>query len=182
MCYCKYVFKLYILYSIFYLLSTVYKYGKKLMQNISFSTDPKLRHGRRSHEIQYFRFSDKIMRSKVVRAQLWLYVRGAADQEFETTPTSADEVRAINVSVLRVLRVNGQPVPPESPTLEILHTSKEEQPRGRGGWITVEVKKLLTEWFKFPRDNLGIIVQATDELGNQLAVTDPDAEDGSLVT
>jgi hypothetical protein len=38
--------------------------------------DPKLRHGPKGQDVQFFRFSEKVMRSKVLKAQLWMYLRG----------------------------------------------------------------------------------------------------------
>jgi hypothetical protein len=38
--------------------------------------DPKLRHGPKGQDVQFFRFSEKVMRNKVLKAQLWMYLRG----------------------------------------------------------------------------------------------------------
>lgn len=54
-----------------------------------------------------------------------------------------------------------------------------------GSWISFEVKRLLADWFHFPKDNLGIVIQATgpqDPYGRSLIVTDLDEENGSLVS
>jgi hypothetical protein len=38
-------------------------------------SDPKLRH-RREQEVLYFKFSPKVQENRVVKAQLWLYLKG----------------------------------------------------------------------------------------------------------
>jgi hypothetical protein len=39
-------------------------------------TDSKLRHGPKGQDVQYFRFSEKVLNNKVLKAQLWMYLRG----------------------------------------------------------------------------------------------------------
>jgi hypothetical protein len=39
-------------------------------------TDPKLRHGPKGQDVQFFRFSEKVLNNKVLKAQLWMYLRG----------------------------------------------------------------------------------------------------------
>lgn len=42
--------------------------------------DPKLRHGPKGQDVQFFRFSEKVMRNKVLKALLWMYLRGTQYQ------------------------------------------------------------------------------------------------------
>ncbi|XP_066996088.2 growth/differentiation factor 8 [Anabrus simplex] len=145
---------------------------------------PKIRHSRRS-DIQYFKFSEKIIRNKVENAQLWVYVRGTdwpSGADGTTTPLGAEDgtspIHPMNVTVFRVIK---PPEGAESPLVTPILTEKRSRPRGRGGWITLEVTKLLVEWFRTRPESMGLTVHATDDQNKQLVVTDPNEEDGLLV-
>jgi hypothetical protein len=45
-------------------------------QDCAVVADAKLRHGPKGQDVQFFRFSEKVMRNKVLKAQLWMYLRG----------------------------------------------------------------------------------------------------------
>jgi uncharacterized membrane protein YgcG len=47
--------------------------------------DPKLRHGPKGQDVQFFRFSEKVMRNKVLKAHLWMYLRGTTYQQGSKT-------------------------------------------------------------------------------------------------
>ncbi|PSN36596.1 Growth/differentiation factor 8 [Blattella germanica] len=171
---------------------------------ISFVSDTKLRHGPKGQDVQYFRFSDKVMRSKLLKAQLWMYLRGThyqhgsrhsheeqADAPAPESPGGGYDggggggsdggwsVPLVNISVLKVLR--GSSGSSESPVMKIEAKSLERRPSGRGGWVSVNVEELLTKWFENPKDNHGVVLHATDERDRQIVVTDHKEEDGALV-
>ncbi|XP_071443076.1 growth/differentiation factor 8 [Hetaerina americana] len=137
--------------------------------------DPRLRHASRGVDIQYFRFSDKTTRNKVMRAHLWIYAKswGGGDGEGGTMGTD------VTVTVYRVREGRGGG---ESPQLSIIHSSKEREPLpGRGRWITVDIRRLVIEWFKYPRENLGLVAQVYDSNLHQLVVTDPEEDGGGYI-
>jgi hypothetical protein len=52
----------------------------------------------------------------------------------------------------------------------------------KGGWVSLEIRKVVSDWFKYPVENLGLAVQAVDASGNSLITTQADDIDGSLVS
>lgn len=74
--------------------------------------------------------------------------------------------------------------------------------KSSGGWVSIELRKVVADWFRWPEDNLGLVVQvmlgdgaspAPGGKGQQPAaasglpspfaiVTDPSHDDGSLVS
>ncbi|XP_073989818.1 growth/differentiation factor myoglianin isoform X2 [Rhodnius prolixus] len=134
---------------------------------------PRMRHWR-GQEMLYFRFSEKMMESKVVRAQLWLYLK-------PLPPTEHYDHQAVTITVLRALRSSNTA---DTPVFTPLTTLKEARPRGsRGKWVSLEVKRLVSDWFKFPMDNQGIAVQASiqgrDDLHPQHLLVTPSQNDRS---
>ncbi|KAJ9574939.1 hypothetical protein L9F63_007905, partial [Diploptera punctata] len=148
---------------------------------------PKLRHGPKGQDVQYFRFSEKVMRSKVLKAQLWMYLRGTQYQhgsrfshedDADAPAPESPGGGPVNISVLKVLR--GSSSSAESPVIKIEAKSLVRRPSGRGGWVSINVEELITKWFENPKDNHGIVLHATDERDRQIVVTDHDEEDGAL--
>ncbi|XP_049845116.1 growth/differentiation factor 8-like [Schistocerca gregaria] len=128
----------------------------------------KLPYGRRSHDVQMFRFSEKVMRNVVTNATLYLYLRDAGGGRSSSS---------VNVTVMRVL---SNPQQQESPMLEVVYV-KNHVSLQLPHWYAIEMQKVVAHWFRFPRENHGIVVQAVDSSGRQLVVTTADQDEGSRV-
>lgn len=68
----------------------------------------------------------------------------------------------------------------ESPVLNPVRMTRVAL-EAKGGWVSLEIRKVVADWFRWSEDNLGLVVQAVDADGNSLVVTDPEKADGSLV-
>ena len=68
----------------------------------------------------------------------------------------------------------------ESPVLNPVRMTRVAL-EAKGGWVSLEIRKVVADWFRWSEDNLGLVVQAIDADGNSLVVTDPEEADGSLV-
>lgn len=51
-----------------------------------------------------------------------------------------------------------------------------------GGWMHVDVRKLLISWFRNPEENFGLVVEAFDFFGNKLNIDRPSEGDLSTVS
>jgi len=47
----------------------------------------------------------------------------------------------------------------------------------KGTWVTVEMRKVVSQWFRHPDDNLGLVIHSYDNQGRELAVIE--ATDGN---
>ncbi|EDK99985.1 growth/differentiation factor 8 [Mastomys coucha] len=110
----------------------------------------------------FFKFSSKIQYNKVVKAQLWIYLRPVK------TPTT------VFVQILRLIK------PMKDGTRYTgIRSLKLDMSPGTGIWQSIDVKTVLQNWLKQPESNLGIEIKALDENGHDLAVTFPGpGEDG----
>ncbi|XP_067405945.1 growth/differentiation factor 8 isoform X2 [Emydura macquarii macquarii] len=110
----------------------------------------------------FFKFSSKIQYNKVVKAQLWIYLRQVQK------PTT------VFVQILRLIR------PMKDGTRYTgIRSLKLDMNPGTGIWQSIDVKTVLQNWLKQPESNLGIEIKAFDESGRDLAVTFPGpGEDG----
>lgn len=165
---------------------------------------PKLRHGPKGQDVQFFRFSEKVMRNRVLKAHLWMYLRGTtyrqgsktshegqADAPAPESPGGGYDgggggggdagwsVPLVNVSVMKVLR--GASSSLESPIMKIEAKSLVRRPSGEGGWVSLNVEELLSRWFENPKENHGIVLHAVDEHDRQIVVTDHEEDSGALV-
>ena len=43
-----------------------------------------------------------------------------------------------------------------------------------GQWVKVDVKKLVSQWFRHPKDNLGLVVHSYDSEGRPFVIGHPD--------
>ncbi|KAF6208385.1 hypothetical protein GE061_016839 [Apolygus lucorum] len=103
---------------------------------------PKVRH-RKGLETLNFKFSDRMLGSRVVNAKLWLHLR----------PT--ESTGSVVVSVRREL-------PPSSSSSAPYVSHKEMRSRAyEGKWIMLDVRRFVAEWFKNPKDNMGVSVHTT---------------------
>ncbi|NXE18887.1 GDF8 factor, partial [Ardeotis kori] len=110
----------------------------------------------------FFKFSSKIQYNKVVKAQLWIYLRQVQK------PTT------VFVQILRLIK------PMKDGTRYTgIRSLKLDMNPGTGIWQSIDVKTVLQNWLKQPESNLGIEIKAFDENGRDLAVTFPGpGEDG----
>ncbi|KAI1237028.1 Growth/differentiation factor 8, partial [Lamprotornis superbus] len=104
----------------------------------------------------------KIQYNKVVKAQLWIYLRQVQK------PTT------VFVQILRLIK------PMKDGTRYTgIRSLKLDMNPGTGIWQSIDVKTVLQNWLKQPESNLGIEIKAFDENGRNLAVTFPGpGEDG----
>ncbi|KAI1292871.1 Growth/differentiation factor 8 [Halotydeus destructor] len=111
---------------------------------------------------QYFKFSAKVLNSQVTKGHLWVNVKPKAAPS-PGGPTSAWVV------VYQVMRTEEG----ETPTLFHLRAKKVQVTSASGTWVTLDVKKLVTVWFRQPQDNLGIVLHAYDSDGHELDIAHP---------
>lgn len=154
----------------------------------------KVRHSYQGHNVLHFRFSQKVVQSQVAKATLWVYVRGTGrtnyrryederrreEDDDDDEEGEEDEEEELPPTVLvRVMRMRrGSAAADASVPFELESTAKVEQPEGDGVWVTVDVKKMVEDWFRRPRDNLGLMVFASAGAdGKQLVYTDTNEED-----
>lgn len=74
----------------------------------------------------------------------------------------------------------------ESPvSTPVISNLVQAMPPGSGGWVSIDyfqVERLVAEWFKYPNNNLGILIHAMDSKGNNLAVTSQTAQGSGFVS
>ncbi|XP_046826886.1 growth/differentiation factor 8 [Vespa crabro] len=145
----------------------------------------RLRHSKGSLDVLYFKFSDKVIQHRVTRAELSLWVWGTNqdnDEPSESVDLDNLEIHhegPMTITLQRILRgVTESGGPLLGPPL----TTKHPRPIGRrGAWITIELRRMVAEWFKHPRDNLGVALKISGSGGNhrrnsRLVETNPGAE------
>jgi hypothetical protein len=118
---------------------------------------------------QYFKFSPNVLNSHVTKAHLWVYVR----------PTNHLQDTTAWIVIYQIVRPeNGN----DSPTLLHVRAKKIEVSSKKGVWVTIELKKLVSQWFRHPNENLGLAIHSYDSDGKELAVIEAnDNEDTSLL-
>ncbi|NP_998140.1 growth/differentiation factor 11 precursor [Danio rerio] len=102
----------------------------------------------------FFKFSPKLMFTKVLKAQLWVYL-----QPLKQTSTV----------YLQILRL--KPITEQGSRHIRIRSLKIELDSQAGHWQSIDFKHVLQNWFKQPHTNWGIDINAYDESGNDLAVT-----------
>ena len=71
----------------------------------------------------------------------------------ESSPTAG----VITITLQRILRGSTES---GSPLLGPPLATKHLRPSGRrGAWVTIELRRMVAEWFKHPRDNLGVALK-----------------------
>jgi hypothetical protein len=98
-------------------------------------------------EILHFQLSEQSIRNSVADATLFIHL-----------PKTHGKVK------LLVYQVMGNASEHESMTVLLTTASKPDEHR-EDGWIELDVKKILQDWFKHPKTNLGVIVKVEDESG-----------------
>ncbi|NXP73647.1 GDF11 factor, partial [Ramphastos sulfuratus] len=102
----------------------------------------------------FFNFSPKVMFTKVVKAQLWVYLR---------------PVQHTGTVYLQILRL--KPVTDAGSRHIRIRSLKIDLNSRAGHWQSIDFKQVLQNWFKQPHSNWGIEINAFDPHGNDLAVT-----------
>ncbi|KAB0377832.1 hypothetical protein FD755_009410 [Muntiacus reevesi] len=110
----------------------------------------------------HFHFSPKVMFTKVLKAQLWVYLR--------PVPRPA----TVYLQILRLKPLTG-----EGPAggggggrRHIRIRSLKIDLHSRSGhWQSIDFKQVLHSWFRQPQSNWGIEINAFDPSGTDLAVT-----------
>ncbi|KAF4533328.1 hypothetical protein B566_EDAN004449 [Ephemera danica] len=113
----------------------------------------KLRHGGgigNDLDIQHFRFSEHSTRNKVSDASMFIWV-----------PEMSRPVR------VRVYQVMGNATEHQSMMVLLIASSKLSEQR-KPGWVEVDTRKLLIDWFKSPHDNLGVVFKLEDSTGHSI--------------
>lgn len=109
----------------------------------------------------FFPFTPKFQPSRVVRAQLWVHLRPAA------------EATTVFLQISRLM-----PVTDGSRHIRI-RSLKIDVNSGVSSWQSIDVKQVLSVWLRQPETNWGIEINAFDSRGNDLAVTSAEpGEDG----
>ncbi|CAI9590392.1 unnamed protein product [Staurois parvus] len=94
------------------------------------------------------------MFTKVVKAQLWVYLR---------------PLQHTSTVYLQILRL--KPVTDEGSKHIRIRSLKIDLHSRTGHWQSIDFKHVLQNWFKQPHNNWGIEINAFDPNGNDLAVT-----------
>ncbi|XP_045129612.1 growth/differentiation factor 8-like isoform X3 [Portunus trituberculatus] len=111
-------------------------------------------------DVLYFNLSRTPLGNRAKRAILHVWLK----------PTVSELLRQLPVSIFKVSR-------PQIPGGEIekksVTTVMESFNPYEGNWVKIEIYQLLQEWLTRPEENLGLVVEALDSQGQQVAVTDP---------
>jgi hypothetical protein len=130
----------------------------------------KLRHSKSYPDVLYFKFSDKVIQHKVMKAELSLWLYGSEENEDINTKDT------VTITLQRILRGTGEN---GGPLLGPSLTTKYQRPVGKGKWKTIDLKRMVSEWFKYPRDNLGVNLKISTEKsnkpGSRIIETNPEA-------
>ncbi|KAE8299557.1 Growth/differentiation factor 8 [Larimichthys crocea] len=101
----------------------------------------------------FFSFTQKFQANRIVRAQLWVYLR------------SSNEATTVFLQISRLM-----PVTDGSRHIRI-RSLKIDVNAGVSSWQSIDVKQVLSVWLRQPETNWGIEINAFDSRGNDLAVT-----------
>lgn len=121
-------------------------------------------------EVLYFKFSDTVIQHRVTQAALSLWIRGNEDLKVHEEDdysvrekTSSDakmfdsKESPITITLQRIIKGSS-----ESSGLRLGPSliTKHRRPTGRDGtWVTIDIKKMTSEWFMHPKDNLGVAIK-----------------------
>ncbi|XP_014208297.1 growth/differentiation factor 8-like [Copidosoma floridanum] len=137
----------------------------------------RLRHSKGNLDVLYFKFSDKVIQHRVTRAELSVWIYGSQESREPTSDGNGGGVDAgdmeavmsgseggiVTITLQRVMRGSTDSGGPQlGPAL----TTKHRRPIGRrGAWVTIELRRMVAEWFKHPRDNLGVAIKISGQNG-----------------
>uniref|UniRef100_A0A3Q4BUS3 Growth/differentiation factor 8 n=1 Tax=Mola mola TaxID=94237 RepID=A0A3Q4BUS3_MOLML len=110
----------------------------------------------------FFSFAQKFQANRVVRAQLWVYLRPAA------------EATTVFLQISRLM-----PVTDGNRHIRI-RSLKIDVSAGVSSWQSIDVKQVLSVWLRQPETNWGIEINAFDSRGKDLAVTTTESGEEGL--
>lgn len=101
----------------------------------------------------------------MTRAELSLWIYGTTEpREDCETEVDLDIDAPVTITLQRILRGATES---GGPLLGPPLTTKYSRPIGRRGkWVTIELRRMVAEWFKHPRDNLGVALKIGGGGGN----------------
>ncbi|RWS12911.1 Growth/differentiation factor 8-like protein [Dinothrombium tinctorium] len=114
---------------------------------------------------QYFQFTAKVMNSHLTKAHLWIYAKPSEEHMRE----EVEELPAWVVVYQMVKAKRG-----DSPTLMLVREKKIQVNAKKGNWVKIEVKKLVTQWIRYPNENIGLVVHSYDSKGREFIIRNPD--------
>lgn len=109
----------------------------------------------------YFNFAPNILSMHVARAHLWVPINS---QRIFTDRTPA------RLYVYQVFRSKGKN---NLTKLNLFKDWKVDSSLVKDGWFTVDLRKLVIQWFRRPEENFGLVIHLNDPEGEQLPVFDP---------
>lgn len=112
----------------------------------------------------FFSFAQKFQANRIVRAQLWVYLRPAA------------EATTVFLQISRLM-----PVTDGNRHIRI-RSLKIDVSAGVSSWQSIDVKQVLSVWLRQPETNWGIEINAFDSRGKDLAVTTTESGEEGLVS
>lgn len=112
----------------------------------------------------FFAFTQKFQASRLVRAQLWVHLRPAA------------EATTVFLQISRLM-----PVTDGNRHIRI-RSLKLDVKAGVSFWQSIDVKQVLSVWLRQPETNWGIEINAFDSRGKDLAVTSTQPGEEGLVS
>ncbi|KAH7643315.1 growth/differentiation factor 11-like protein [Dermatophagoides farinae] len=114
--------------------------------------------------LQYFKFPSNIYHLHVQKAFLWLYMKGSS-----SSSSSSSQLKTNSWIVIYQVVRNGH-----TPLVLVKSKRISNNITRKGGWIHFRMEKLLTKWFENPETNLGIVIHAYDNNGQQISVIHSD--------
>lgn len=110
----------------------------------------------------HFHFSPKVMFTKVLKAQLWVYLR----------PVPRPATVYLQILRLKPLTGEGTAGGGGAGRRHIRIRSLKIELHSRSGhWQSIDFKQVLHSWFRQPQSNWGVEINAFDPSGTDLAVT-----------
>ncbi|XP_076327467.1 growth/differentiation factor 8-like [Tachypleus tridentatus] len=104
-----------------------------------------------------FVFSEKVMKSSLRKAHLWLYLKSIKGLHNG----------GVTVYINQVVRGI------ESLSLLQYRVKHIDLRRHHGHWIKLDVRKVVSHWIHHPEDNLGLVVEIEDYKGNIASIANP---------
>ncbi|CAG2161864.1 unnamed protein product, partial [Oppiella nova] len=118
---------------------------------------------------QYFKFPSNVLNSHVTKAHLWVFVK----------PTNHLQDTNAWIVIYQIVKPE---TGNDSPTLLHVRAKKIDVSSKKGVWVQIELKKLVSQWFRHPNENLGLAIHSYDKDGKELAVIEVNTnEDNSLL-
>ncbi|XP_076361430.1 growth/differentiation factor 8-like isoform X2 [Tachypleus tridentatus] len=105
--------------------------------------------------ILHFDFSEKVMKSRLKKAHLWIYLKSVKDLQHG----------GVTVHINQVVRGI------ESLS-QLQYRVKHVDLKGHHGrWIKLGVRKVVSHWINHPEENLGLMIQTEDYKGNFVPIS-----------